>query len=352
MKAISLGNTAFEGLNNAYLLEGEVTTLVDTGVSTPSTREQLEDGLREAGYEFADIDQVLLTHHHADHAGLAGAVQQESGAVVRVHEADAPLVVQDEDAEDAFEDRQRELFAEWGMPEESREELVGFLRKSSTISGDPAEVETFTDGARFDVGDGEFEAVHLPGHTAGLCGFAVESDYRSYTGARGEELFSGDALLPYYTPNVGGADVRVEDPLASYLDTLTRIVDAGYSRAWPGHRGPIVDPAGRAADIAVHHRERTDRVLSVLREHGPADAWTVGAHLFGGLSSIHILHGPGEASAHLGHLEDAGVVAATEEAAADGGDASKEYEIVDEDADVDALFPDVPGMDERPDPSA
>ncbi len=354
VKAISLGNTAFEGLNNAYLLEGEVTTLVDTGVSTPSTREQLEVGLADAGYGFADVDQVLLTHHHADHAGLAGAVQQESGAVVRVHEADAPLVTQDPDAEDAFEARQRDLFAEWGMPEASREELVGFLRKSSSISGDPPEVETFTDGARFDVGDRTFEASHLPGHTAGLCGFAVESDYRSYTGAEGEELFSGDALLPYYTPNVGGADVRVEAPLASYLDTLSTIVEAGYSRAWPGHRGPIVDPAGRAADIAVHHRERTDRVLSVLREHGPADAWTVSAHLFGGLSSIHILHGPGEAGAHLGHLADAGVIAPADgaETAADGGEGSTEYEIVDEDADLDALFPDVPGMADRPDPTA
>ena len=352
MKAISLGNTAFEGLNNAYLLEGEVTTLVDTGVSTPNARDQLEGGLEAAGYGFADVEQILLTHHHADHAGLAGTVQRESGAVVRVHEADAPLVVQDGTAEAAFEARQRELFDEWGMPEASREELVDFLRGSSSISGDPPEVEPFADGARFDVGDGAFEAIHLPGHTAGLCGFVVESDYRSYTGSQGEELFSGDALLPYYTPNVGGADVRVEDPLAVYLDTLSKIVRAGYSRAWPGHRGPIVDPAGRAADIAVHHRRRTDRVLSVLREHGPADAWTVSGHLFGGLSSIHILHGPGEADAHLSHLEDAGVVAATEGTAADGAEGSKRYEIVDEDANLDALFPDVPGMADRPDPSA
>lgn len=325
---ISLGNTAFEGLNNAYLLEGEVTTLVDTGVAVPETRAELEDGLGAAGLTLADVEQVLLTHFHADHAGLAGAVQAEGGAVVRVHEADAALVAQEADAHEAIETRQRDLFDAWGMPEDSQAELIEVLTGQSGITGDRPDVTPFSGGERFTAGQFTVETVHLPGHTAGLSGFAFEREDGPYAGT---ELFSGDAVLPYYTPNVGGADVRVERPLATYLDTLAGVVDAGYSRAWPGHRGPIVDPSGRAADIIAHHRERTERVLGVLREHGPADAWTVSAHLFGGLSSIHILHGPGEASAHLDHLVEHGLV----ENGPDG------YDLVETDADVDALFPTV-----------
>ncbi|WP_254544440.1 MBL fold metallo-hydrolase [Halomarina pelagica] len=342
VETISLGNTAFEGLNNAYLLDGAVTTLVDTGVATPETREGLHDGLAARGLSVEDVEQVLLTHWHADHAGLAGEVQAASGAVVRVHRADAPLVAQDPDALAAMAERQRDLLAAWGMPESSQEELLGFLDGESTIAGDPPEVEPFEAGATVEAGDRELTAVHLPGHTEGLCGFASPSDYRAPSGATGAELFSGDALLPYYTPNVGGADVRVERPLERYLDTLSSIVDAGYARAWPGHRGPIVDPAGRAADIVAHHRERTDRVLGVLAEHGPADAWTVSAHLFGELRSIHILHGPGEAYAHLEHLEAAGVVENTPEG----------YVVADREADLDALFPGIAGADGHPDPSA
>jgi hypothetical protein len=136
-------------------------------------------------------------------------------------------------------------------------------------------------------------------------------------------------LLPHYTPNVGGADVRVERPLANYLDTLERIINEGFVRAWPGHRDPIGDPAGRARDIITHHRERTENVLAVLREHGPATAWTVSAHLFGDLSAIHILHGPGEAYAHLEHLSAHGIVERTEE----------RYRLLGSAPDLDELFP-------------
>jgi glyoxylase-like metal-dependent hydrolase (beta-lactamase superfamily II) len=325
MNTISLENTAFEGHNNAYLLTGDVTTLVDTGVATPDTREQLRAGLADGGLSFSDIDQILLTHWHSDHAGLAGEIQAESGAVVRAHRADAPLIEQDGAARASMEDQQEKLFDAWGMPDEPREELLAFVAASADSSGVSPSVEPFVPGEHIKAGDRTLTVTHLPGHTAGLSGFTFESD-------RGTELFSGDALLPHYTPNVGGADVRVESPLASYLDTLAGIVERGFVRAWPGHRGPIIDPAGRAADIIAHHRERTDRVLSVLETHGPADAWTVSDHLFGNLENIHILHGPGECAAHLAHLASHGIVE----------DTPNGYTVIGyTEADIDALFPEV-----------
>ena len=330
MRHVQLGNHAFEGLNNCYVLGTEreaETTLVDTGISTDETREQLRRELESHDLAFADVDRVLLTHHHSDHVGLAGEIQDASGASVHVHEGDAPLVRGDPDAEAALRDRMETLLDDWGMPEDSRAELLSFLDGGDVTGLDP-EVTTFEGGDEFDIGSVTLEAVHLPGHSVGLSGFRFE-------GSRGPELFSGDALLPYYTPNVGGADVRVESPLANYLETLTRIIEADYARAWPGHRGAIVDPSGRAADIVVHHRDRTGKIVDYLREVGPADAWTVSAHLFGGLSSIHILHGPGEAYAHLGHLEESGII---ESELRDG---SREYELLESDPDLDALFPEV-----------
>ncbi|GKZ15842.1 MBL fold metallo-hydrolase [Haladaptatus sp. T7] len=324
MNRIRLENSEFEGENSVYLLGTDTdapTTLIDTSVRKSETLDSLESGLADYGCSVGDVDRVLVTHWHTDHAGLAGTVQARSDAAVFVHEDDAALVAQDESAWDAIETRQRRLLDEWGLPEHIQDPVFQHARKIGRLDGPEPTVEPFSAGDRFDCGDVELEAVHLPGHTAGLSGFAFDGD-------SGRGLFCGDALLGNYTPNVGGADVRLENPLAAYLDTLSHVVGESYERAWPGHGGPL-DPTERAREIRDHHRDRAGDVIDVLERHGPTDPWTVGSHLFGDLDGIHLLHGPGESYAHLRHLAEAGYVERV-------GD---EYELV-EQPDLDALFED------------
>lgn len=304
MERISLGNEEFEGHNNAYVLtEGDQVTLIDAGIATPETRTDLRRGLDAIGLTFEDVDQVLLTHWHPDHTGLAGEIQQASGATVYAHEVDAPLASGDPAAMEAYEQLQLDCFERWGIPPEPLSELLAFFKMSEGAEGEPIDVTPLQDGDRIEIAGDTLTVRHAPGHTDGSAIFESSDEHIA---------FVGDVVLPVYTPNVGGADVRVNRPLATYLDTLTGIVQADYDRLHPGHRDPIDAPTARAETIIEHHHERTQRVVDVLKDIGPADPWSVSAELFGSLENIHIMHGPGEAFAHLDHLVHEGVVTKTD----------------------------------------
>ncbi len=296
MKRIPLSNNEFEGNNNSYLYREKSTILIDTGISLPDTEEKLRESLSEYGVDFSDIDAILLTHWHGDHVGLAGTIQDESGAEVYIGDLDAPLLSEDEDVWLEMREIRTQRLEQWGMPTDKKDELNMFLDSGLDIMGKSPELNTVNDGDVLSFGDLEFSAHHTPGHTDGHISYSVHRNGE-------DEIHTGDALLPVYTPNVGGADLRVEKPLDKYLDTLEWISNSRYSVAYPGHRDPIKNPQGRAREIIEHHRDRAVKIIDILRDSEPLTAWEIGHELFGELESIHIMHGPGESYAHLDHME-------------------------------------------------
>src|SRR5581483_10217106 len=66
---------------NVYALMGkDGWVLVDAGMGTPEAREAFATGLERAGLHVANLKGIVLTHHHPDHIGLSGELQEESGA--------------------------------------------------------------------------------------------------------------------------------------------------------------------------------------------------------------------------------------------------------------------------------
>jgi glyoxylase-like metal-dependent hydrolase (beta-lactamase superfamily II) len=66
---------------NVFLLEGETLTLVDTGFRGRSLH--IISELARLGYSPADITSIIVTHHHADHAGSLATLKGATGAAVR-----------------------------------------------------------------------------------------------------------------------------------------------------------------------------------------------------------------------------------------------------------------------------
>lgn len=311
---ITLPNPVFdmEGENNAYLLVDESVALVDVGVATERTHERLVRGLAVHDMSLSDVDHLFLTHWHPDHAGLAGAVQAASDAMVHVHEADAAIVG---GATEAFEElggSRRTALREWGIPADVREEILDRHDGSGPRgygAGDPPTVTPFADGTRFSLGDDTLRALHAPGHTAGETCFVLDG-----------AVFTGDALLPDYTANVGGADPRTDGALTAHVETLQTLATGGFEEGLPGHGEPMADPAPRARAVLAHHRDRAATLLAALEQ--PTTVWEAARVLFGDLGEVHLMLGLGETHAHLDHLRRAGIVEQTDDGAYVAADAN------------------------------
>ncbi len=141
--------------------------LVDTGTKRASKR--IVAGLAAIGKHPADVQKVILTHAHSDHAGSAADLVRRSGlSGVGVHKDDAIYVASGE------------------APPMNREMILGRIFGRLRVGGfDPVPVvEQFDDGQVIDLAGG-VSLHHTPGHTPGHISLRHEP-----TGV----LFTGDAI--------------------------------------------------------------------------------------------------------------------------------------------------------------
>jgi glyoxylase-like metal-dependent hydrolase (beta-lactamase superfamily II) len=298
-----------EGGNSAWVLP-EHGVVVDPGPPGDEAFEHLQSELSAAGLALEDVADVLVTHWHADHAGLAPQLAGAADATLSLHERDAPLVADYADERERRVTRDAAALARWGVPDEH----VDRLREADSPSPmpDAVPVSDLQHGDRV----GPLRTVHTPGHTAGHVAFAVEADGDAGGGIEGGDgdadaahgrgrVLTGDAVLRTVTPNVGGGDTRQELPLAAYRDGLASLAAVG-ERALPGH-GTAFDLHDRIAELREHHRDRAalvhESLVGLERDGGSGvTPWTVARDRFGDMDGYHVKFGAGEAFAHLQNL--------------------------------------------------
>jgi glyoxylase-like metal-dependent hydrolase (beta-lactamase superfamily II) len=143
---------AFDFVNIYALVEDDGgVTLVDTGVK--SSQKRTVAGLAAIGKTVQDVQRIVLTHAHSDHAGNAAHLTEEAGlAGVAISAIDAP-------------------FARLGQApgRDPSTRLGRLLNRTSKPGKDfPAVVvgEEFADGDVLPIAGG-LRVVHTPGHTPG-----------------------------------------------------------------------------------------------------------------------------------------------------------------------------------------
>ncbi|QLC32819.1 MBL fold metallo-hydrolase [Halarchaeum sp. CBA1220] len=129
------------GGTNAYLVEdGDDLVLVDAGM--PWHADDVRAGVRDAGYDLADVTRVFVTHYDIDHVGG-----------LRSLDLDAPVHVGAKDA-DFLTGRRR-------PPLSNRKGL--FQRVTGLLAPTLTDVAYVADGDEI----GSFTAFATPGHTPG-----------------------------------------------------------------------------------------------------------------------------------------------------------------------------------------
>ncbi|WP_369132638.1 MBL fold metallo-hydrolase [Modestobacter sp. I12A-02662] len=217
---------------NSLLIRGTTgTVLVD-----PSLEVHRRGGLP------ASVDLIAVSHAHEDH--LAG-LHLFPDLPVLVHPAEVPAVRSPE-----------VLLAGFGMGPDEAGDLAGQLRDTFHLTGHQG-VGTFADGDVLDLGDRTVTVLHLPGHTAGHCGFLVEPD---------GFLFLADVDLTSFGPYYGDLSSSLED----FETSIARLREVDARWYGTSHHVGVVE--GREGFLAALDRftavirRRDDVLLELLRQ--------------------------------------------------------------------------------------
>src|SRR5579859_6772500 len=147
-----------------YLVRGAKTALIDSGAAD-SPLAAVEPALRELGLDWLDLDLLLNTHGHADHAGGNGELKASApGVQIGIHPADGYLLA-GPDAHLHSPTDGSEAMRLMGRDDLLREREVVLRRVVGRSAGIDREL---VDGDTVDLGDDvRLSVVHTPGHTAG-----------------------------------------------------------------------------------------------------------------------------------------------------------------------------------------
>lgn len=180
--------------SHVYLIKGSnKNVLIDTGIASkfPIFKEHLE----QIGLAPEDMDLVILTHEHIDHAGAA--IFFSKSAIIAAHRSAANKI----QLQDEFVTLQR--FREWRW---------GELRVDLWLE----------EGNYIDLGNYQLRVLHTPGHTSG-CICLYEPSQKL--------LFSGDTVF------AGGSlsEIGPSGNISDYMNSIQRLHTLKIEELYPGH---------------------------------------------------------------------------------------------------------------------
>jgi glyoxylase-like metal-dependent hydrolase (beta-lactamase superfamily II) len=286
------------GRVNAYLIEDDPLTLVDTGPNSGTTLDELDTGLRALGHTIADLGLIVITHQHIDHLGLLEILVRRSGADVAALDRLAPYLRDfgaSAGADDAYASA---IMARHGVPADVITALNS-VGASFRAYGSSAEVtRPLTDGGELELARRRLRVLHRPGHSP--------SDTVLWDQERGMML-AGDHLLAHISSNplitrpLEGPDPGGRRPhaLLDYIASMQATRELPLSLVLTGHGEPVTDHA-TLIDQRLHLHDRRAAKLLRMLDDGPLTAYEMALRVW---SNVAVTQAYLTISEVLGHMD-------------------------------------------------
>jgi glyoxylase-like metal-dependent hydrolase (beta-lactamase superfamily II) len=197
---------------NTYVVGTDRLALIDPG---PESAVHLSAMLETAGKQ---LKWILCTHTHLDHSPGARALKAETGA---------------------------EVLAFGAVPDDGRQDAAFVPDRA------------LRDGDTLDCGGFKLRAVHTPGHASNHLCYLLEQQ---------KLLFTGDHIMQ-------GSTVVISPPdgeMATYLDSLERLLALDLAAIAPGHGHVIERPHEEVRRLIAHRMKREQKVLAAFQRADPA----------------------------------------------------------------------------------
>jgi hydroxyacylglutathione hydrolase len=202
-------------LSNAYLVKSRTPILIDSG--TAGDLPDLDKTLAEHGVRTTHLGLVVLTHAHADHAGLAAELQRIYGAKVAIGQGDfvrSLAGVNDELRPTSFTATLLKPFIPNVFPE----------LQADIVVNEPVDLAPWGVAGK---------VISMPGHTAGSV-VVVLGNKTAFVG----DMMAGGAL---------GGMFFAHDPTEHYyhadreanLRNIKKMIAMGIETFYLGHGGPV-----------------------------------------------------------------------------------------------------------------
>ncbi len=263
---------------NAYLIEDDPLTLVDSGPNSGTSLDELQSQLGALGHSIKDLELIVISHQHIDHIGLVSILAAHSGAEVAALDRLVPFVENYRDAAGADDEFARDTMLRHGIPEDVAGALMSVSLAFRAWGAGSKVSRVLRDGETIELRNRSLEVAFRPGHSPTDTVFLDRER---------KMLLAADHLLAHISSNplIARPPDGEERPqaLVTYLESLARTRDMDLDIVLPGHGDPIRDHRDLIDKRFKLHARRAEKIHGLIAEQ-PRSAYEIAQALWGNIA--------------------------------------------------------------------